>query len=202
VYKICSKCKEEKLLCNFSKNIDSKDRHRPDCKNCVRKRNDLNKEKIAAKRASYYQANKNKIAESDALYYQANKEQIAEYYKSNKERISLKKAEYQKANKDKIALRMSKYQKDNKDKINAHSAKRRAAKLKATPCWLTESDFEQIKQFYTLALTLEIATGEKYHVDHIIPLQGKNVCGLHVPWNLQVLPAIENKSKSNKLLQD
>jgi hypothetical protein len=92
----------------------------------------------------------------------------------------------------------SDWQKDNLDKVNASSAKRRALKLRATPLWLTKEDLEIIESFYTLSKTIEYQTGVKHHVDHIVPLQGKNVCGLHVPWNLQVLEASENIRKSNK----
>ena len=94
---------------------------------------------------------------------------------------------------------VKKWQKDNLDKDAAKTAKRRAAKLKALPNWLTKEELEQIKELYTCAQMFKLYTGEEYHVDHIIPLQGENVCGLHVPWNLQVIPAKENLSKSNKL---
>lgn len=70
----------------------------------------------------------------------------------------------------------------------ATSAKRRAKKLKATPSW---ADLEAIKEFYKNC-------PEGYHVDHIIPLQGKEICGLHVLNNLQYLPAKENISKGNR----
>jgi hypothetical protein len=73
-----------------------------------------------------------------------------------------------------------------------------AAKLKRTPPWLTEKHFEQIENFYTHAKIVEDFTGEKQHVDHIEPLRGKDRCGLHVPWNLQILPALENMKKGNR----
>lgn len=81
-----------------------------------------------------------------------------------------------------------------------HQAKRRAVKLNATPSWLSDRQKEEIQNLYWLAQDLRIVTGEDYHVDHIIPIQGKTVCGLHVPWNLQILPADVNFAKGNKLL--
>ena len=80
----------------------------------------------------------------------------------------------------------------------AHEAKRRAAKLQRTPNWLTQAHFDEIEDFYTIAKMFQLYSGQQYHVDHIVPLQGKKVSGLHTPWNLQVLPFKENLSKSNK----
>jgi hypothetical protein len=71
---------------------------------------------------------------------------------------------------------------------------RRARKLHATPKWLTKEHVDEMKRIY-------MNCPDGYHVDHIIPLQGKNVCGLHVPWNLQYLPALENMSKGNRLIE-
>jgi hypothetical protein len=73
-------------------------------------------------------------------------------------------------------------------------------KLNATPKWLTKEHLNQIESFYWLAKLQYELTDEKYHVDHIVPLKGKTVCGLHVPWNLQVIPALENISKGNKIV--
>ena len=85
-------------------------------------------------------------------------------------------------------------------KCLANSAKRRASKLNATPKWLTLYHHETIKNLYSEAKRLESVDEIKRHVDHIVPLQGENVCGLHVPWNLQILTEKENISKSNKLI--
>ena len=67
------------------------------------------------------------------------------------------------------------------------------------PQWLSEPDKGRIEDFYWFAQDLYKVTGEVYHVDHIVPLQGKTVCGLHVPWNLQILPADLNLSKGNNM---
>lgn len=92
----------------------------------------------------------------------------------------------------------SSYQKANRELFRYHNMKRYATKKSATPTWLTQEHLDQIAEFYKHARDCELVTGQQYHVDHIIPLQGENVSGLHVPWNLQVLPADVNIRKSNK----
>ena len=98
--------------------------------------------------------------------------------------------------------------KNNKERWNATNpsynafskAKRRASLLQRTPKWLTTDDLNKIKLLYKFSVTLKKILNISYHVDHIIPLQGKTVSGLHVPWNLQILSATQNRSKSNKLI--
>jgi len=86
----------------------------------------------------------------------------------------------------------------NPGKANAITAKRRTSKLQAIPKW---ANLEQIKKIYEESNKISLETGIKHHVDHIIPLQGKNVCGLHVENNLRIISALENSRKSNRLLE-
>ena len=67
---------------------------------------------------------------------------------------------------------------------------------------MAKEDLSKIKSIYKLARVLSKKTGVQYVVDHIIPLQGVNVSGLHVPWNLQVITRTENSIKYNKLIED
>ena len=89
-------------------------------------------------------------------------------------------------------------QKNNLPKFAAYEAKRRAIKMQRTPTWLTEDDNWMIEQTNEFAALRTKMFGFAWHVDHIVPLQGKLVSGLHVPWNLQVIPAVENIAKHNK----
>lgn len=77
------------------------------------------------------------------------------------------------------------------------SAKHRASKLQRTPAWLTNFDKLKIKCLYSVAAMLTRENNEPWHVDHVIPLQGKLVSGLHVPSNMQVLRGVDNISKHN-----
>lgn len=79
-----------------------------------------------------------------------------------------------------------------------YRSNRRASENQATPSWLSEEQKQQIFAVYQHAKECEMLTGDKYHVDHIVPLKGENVSGLHVPWNLQVLPADINLQKGNR----
>lgn len=89
------------------------------------------------------------------------------------------------------------YRKLNKDKTAHWTMLRHGRKLRATPKWLSADQIEEIAKFYSHARDCAVISGDKYEVDHIIPLKGKDVCGLHVPWNLQILPADINRRKSN-----
>lgn len=83
-------------------------------------------------------------------------------------------------------------------KQNTFNAARKAYQRQATPSWLSAEHKKQTAFFYSERDRLTKETGIRMQVDHIIPLRGKNVSGLHVPWNLQVLPAKDNNRKSNK----
>lgn len=189
--KSCTKCNRvlSATLVYFYKSSDGKYGLRSICKECCRKQKNKyyikNRGYILNREKEYKENNKNKIKEYNKQYYLDNKEKRLKYNKKHYHN-----------NVEKEKERRKKYYFDNKEKYVACVAKRRAIKLQATPDWLTEEHLEDIEWCYWLAGH----DSENLHVDHIVPLQGNNVCGLHVPWNLRVILAKDNLSKSNKFI--
>lgn len=137
----------------------------------------------------------------------------AEWYQRNKELTKERARKWAAENPEKRKAAIDKWREENRDQHNATNrawnaenkhvktaleGKRRAAKLLRTPKWLSAAQLKQITDTYGIAAALTEITGTPYAVDHVVPLQGKKVSGLHVPWNLQVITAQKNSKKSNK----
>lgn len=166
----CVACSADRIRLGRKKNSERTKEHRK--KSYLRMR--LNPESVAKKRladAEYRKANKLKVNEKIKKWRSENPELLREYVKKSKAK--------------------------NPDVSRANVAKRRAARMKRTPVWLTEDDHWMMRQAYKLAELRTKIFGFVWHVDHIIPLQGENVSGLHTPNNLQVIPWAENISKGN-----
>ena len=94
---------------------------------------------------------------------------------------------------------MTAWVEENKDKVNEAANKRYKALKQQTPKWLIPEELEQIKSVYATALFCSRSLGEDYHVDHIVPLRSKLVCGLHNEFNLQIMEGAANVKKGNRI---
>jgi len=145
---------------------------------------DKNKEKRNAYAKQYRKDNPEKIKALAKEWAKDNPEKIKEYAKKATKAWHERNPEY-----------LKEHYKANKERYVAARARRRAAQDSATPSWLTAIDKAMIQEMYDVSEARYIQTGIKHHVDHIVPINGKGVAGMHVPWNLQVITAHENLSK-------
>lgn len=116
----------------------------------------------------------------------------------HKDRRNAAASEWRKNNKEAFLKTLKKYRQVNQPIRTSLQNKRKAAKLQRTPNWLTELDLLKIKCLYQVAAMYSRESDQEWHVDHILPLQGKDVSGLHTPLNLQVVPAMWNMQKGNR----
>jgi len=185
--KYCNTCSTTKDISEFSKDKSRKDGFRSKCKLCVKQYRKENAEKIKAYNKEYKEDHAEEVVAYNKKYREDHPEETAAYNKK-----------YREDNPEKRAATNRKWEQDNPDKRNAITAQRRAAKKERVPKWLNKARKAQITELYAQARKLTAVTGIQFHVDHIVPLQGKNVSGLHIPDNLQILTEHENCSKSNK----
>lgn len=153
-----------------------------------------NPERYKAAKDRWYQECKDDLA-----FKQERSSYAADYYLHNKEKVSSRNSKWYQENREMAREKLRRCYRNNPHAAARNCAKRRAAKLQATPPWLTAEHWQEIEAVYELAAELTVATGVKHEVDHVHPLRGRTVCGLHVPWNLEAKPLAENRKKSNKL---
>jgi len=178
--KTCSACNVEKELSAFGKTHSQ-------CKPC-------RAEKQRAYRAKNIEAQR----EATRKWRAGAKDHEQEYRKlyriENKAACNQRTQEWRDNNPEKSAESQRKYRQSNKGKVAAKNAKRYAGQRMRTASW---ADLQAIDALYDQASHLTATTGIKHHVDHIIPMHGEIVSGLHVETNLQILTASENCSKGN-----
>lgn len=187
--KTCKHCGIEKPLTEFHRDGNG---YVSRCKPCAcaksREWNKLNKERKSKLGRQWAEQNAERKKEMDRIWRE-----------NNSERKRQQNREYARINSKKKVANVAKWRRENKEKSNAYRraemATRRARIKKAMPPW---ASMEDIHEVYREAARVSAETGVPHDVDHIIPIAGRRACGLHIAANLRVIPASENRKKSNK----
>lgn len=122
-------------------------------------------------------------------------EQSREYYAAHKQAVTARISAWRDKNSEKLKVYQRNWHVRHPVSVRVKVVRYRARKLRAMPSWVSTKDIEHV---YRECRRRTQETGVIYHVDHIVPLKGKTVCGLHVAWNLQIITAHENQTKRNK----
>lgn len=172
--KFCHRCKITKPKLEFYKDKSRSDGLYSYCKICT---------KTHVKKWQINNSEKNNL-------------RSREWTKNNLEKKKKSASDWVNRNKEQHSKCCKNWKLNNKGKINSYGSKRRATKLNATPLF---ANLIEIEKIYAKSAKMR-SNGIPVEVDHIIPLIGKNVCGLHVHWNLQIIDKTENRRKGNKLI--
>lgn len=155
-----------------------------------------NREKCLERYRDYSKRNRAKKTAAYLAWRKANPDKAKASTARNRE----KQKQWMIANKERVRLSQKKWRERNKHKLAEASVRYEHAFRSATPKWLTKEQKQEILSIYKSAQVASEFHEIQYHVDHIEPLRGKTSWGLHVPWNLRRIPAVENIKKSNKAL--
>jgi len=193
--KICTKCLLSLDLYQFSKAVTNLDGLRNWCRSCCKQYKKI-----------HYQDLANKVTRREGCkkWKKANPEKVrASWKRSDPTKRREAARRWRETNRELARERKNRSVKKNPGLYNYICALRHAKKLQATPKWLTKEDFIKIKAIYQECARLNKIHGARsYHVDHIHPLRGESISGLHCPLNLQILTAEENHKKGNKFLDN
>lgn len=211
--KVCKKCGVEKPITFFNASMKTKDGLRADCKQCVSHYNQQyrknNSARIRETDKAWVNRNAEHVQQMQRNWRHANTEHLRNYRTRNKEQIRTQLSEWRSLNQEHVRNYAAQYYIDNKEVYQtrskehrtqnagiyaAYSAKRYLHQKRALAPW---ADLNAIQKIYEACRQLSIDTGVDHEVDHIVPINGENVCGLHVENNLQILTATENRAKSN-----
>lgn len=166
------------------------------CTECAREHLQTSRKKDPERTKAQQHKDRLKLIQNPAFVAKKRKTDVA-YRAANKEKCRATIEAWSARNPEKIKAYAKKTKALNSGRVLAHTIKRRLAKIKRTPVWLTSDDYWMIEQAYELAAVRTKMFGFAWHVDHTVPLQGKLVSGLHAPNNLRVIPGAENIRKSN-----
>lgn len=132
---------------------------------------------------------------SDERLRLRSKQSAADWARANPGASRAKVRKYQASNPEAVRASQRRYRDANRSAVYAKNAVRAYAQKKAVPGWANR---QAMREIYRHAKQLTKETGTKFVVDHVVPLRGEFVCGLHVETNLQIMSAEANLRKSNR----
>lgn len=214
---LCKLCLTEKPLSEMVRSGSARGcgyKHRcMECRNLIRRlQYAMHPEKTTDKNTAWRTANRDRVLAAHARYRALNPEVVSTlkkvWYAENKQHCNEKSRRWHEANKDEHRARSRAYAQANKEKLadyyrewrasnkarrTEYQATRRAAKASRTPPWVDRTALQEV---YAYARHLRVEKGLPVEVDHVIPLRGKTVSGLHVPWNLKIRTIEANRKKA------
>jgi len=197
--KTCTKCKETKTVDLFYKRSDLPGKYTSHCRACKRAHDNAHN---ALPETKFKRSEHLKKIRSTPEYkakeyeYKYTYNRLPEVKEAKKLKQRIRRLDPNVVKQER--LRDAEYAKANPEKFAMKTRKRKVAKLQRTPFWLNAGQEFEMECIYKYCAALR-SVGLDYEVDHMVPLQGKTVSGLHVPWNLQILTASENAAKGNRL---